>query len=760
MDSNVKYLLQIIKYTPSLTILIVCILTITLMFNEQKKEFLEEQNLIEKQFVDIQKEKIKSAVNTVHDYIKREKNRALDELKQDLNYKMNTAYNIAINIYNKNKDKKTKAEIIEQIKESIEVLRFNDARGYFSIHTLDGINILQPINRSFEGTSVFYRKDIKGNYPVQMAIEIAKTKGTGFFSWYYYKPNDKSKEFEKIGIVKKFEPYNLIFTTAEYVEDFNNNLQKKILEHISYLKFDNNDFIFLINYNGEVLLHKSDKVINHNIFKENKFSHVKSFFEELINNKINEDSAYLRTIPKITEGENTKEIKITYAKKFDDWKWIIAQSFKLSSSQKLLEDRKNILEKKYSHYKNNVLIYGVFFTIILLLISYFISKLLENIFLKYKKSLENKILENKTQKEILLKAQEVAQIGDWRLDINTNKAFWSDEIIKILGLDKKDKDKFGPEYLKKLMIDEDIPCFENSINKCIENGSEHQCIYRIKRADGEIRWIDCRGKLDKDKSHIIGTVQDITKRKILEIEKKQKEDLLFQQSKMAAMGEMLGNIAHQWRQPLSNISIASTGTKIQKEMNCLSDEQLYSALTSINDSAQYLSQTIEDFRSFFNPSDNKMNKFFIDDCLNKTLSLVKTQFISKNIEIIKNIENFELLSIENELIQVLINILNNARDSLVINQKEKKLIFINTYKKEDISYIEILDNAGGIENNIIDRIFEPYFTTKHKSQGTGIGLYMSEEIVRTHLNGNITASNEKYLYDGIEYKGAKFTITI
>ena len=120
----------------------------------------------------------------------------------------------------------------------------------------------------------------------------------------------------------------------------------------------------------------------------------------------------------------------------------------------------------------------------------------------------------------------------------------------------------------------------------------------------------------------------------------------------------------------------------------------------------------------------------------------------------------KILSIENELIQVLVNILNNASDVLIDKEIQRKLIFIDIYKKDDDLFIEIKDNAGGVPENIIDRIFEPYFTTKHQSQGTGIGLYMSEEIVRTHLNGILSVENDTYEYDGIKYVGANFIIKI
>ena len=241
---------------------------------------------------------------------------------------------------------------------------------------------------------------------------------------------------------------------------------------------------------------------------------------------------------------------------------------------------------------------------------------------------------------------------------------------------------------------------------------------------------------------------------------REKDALLSQQNKLASMGEMLANVAHQWKQPLSTISIASTGAKLQKEMDCLSDSQLNSTLTTINDTVQYLSQTIDDFRDFFNPKNNIEKEFYVDETINKTFKLGSTRFIANNIEIIKEIKNFKLFSVENEIIQVIMNVLNNAVDAFNSKEKQRKLIFINAYQKDNSSYIEILDNAGGINKDIIDRVFEAYFTTKDKSQGTGIRLYMSQDIINNHLKGNFSVINENYSFEGIDYIGAKFTIRL
>lgn len=163
----------------------------------------------------------------------------------------------------------------------------------------------------------------------------------------------------------------------------------------------------------------------------------------------------------------------------------------------------------------------------------------------------------------------------------------------------------------------------------------------------------------------------------------------------------------------------------------------------ITDATIHLSKTIDDFKNFFKPNKNK-SYFTTTYILEKSINLISAQFKFKNIEIIKQIENIELFQLENELIQVLINILNNAKDQLTIKDIEHKIIFIKTYKKDEQLIISIKDNAGGINKEIIDKIFDAYFTTKETENGTGIGLYMSKEIISRHMRGELIVKNSNF----------------
>lgn len=274
------------------------------------------------------------------------------------------------------------------------------------------------------------------------------------------------------------------------------------------------------------------------------------------------------------------------------------------------------------------------------------------------------------------------------------------------------------------------------------------------------------------KTYLLGIAIDITDIKRTNQELTQKvnkevnnrmltERLLVQQSKMALMGEMIGNIAHQWRQPLSVISTSATGIKIQKELEMLSDQFLIETLDAINNSVQHMSKTIDDFRDFFKPHKNK-DEFQLSEAIAKAIALVKPQYVNHDILIIEAIEDAKLYNLQNEFTQALLNLFNNARDELMKQKNQRRLIFIKSYVNEDSKSVTLViqDNAGGVPPKIMDKIFDPYFTTKQESNGTGIGLYMSKQIIEEHMDGKLNAENKVFEYEEVEYTGACFEIVL
>jgi len=232
-----------------------------------------------------------------------------------------------------------------------------------------------------------------------------------------------------------------------------------------------------------------------------------------------------------------------------------------------------------------------------------------------------------------------------------------------------------------------------------------------------------------------------------EIEKnKEKEIQLFAQTKMVAMGEMIGNIAHQWRQPLSVISTIASGVKLKYNFKQLDYEDLPKQMNEIVDKTKHLSQTIDTFKNFLNEK-KLFEEIILQDVITSSLKIIGSSLKNNNINLQHNlIENkpITVSTVSNELIQVFINILNNAKDAIMEKKIQDPWIKIDVIKMDDEVHIIIEDNAKGIPEDIILRIFEPYFTTKHKSQGTGLGLHMSYKIIVENLKGQLYAQNSEH----------------
>jgi ABC-type nitrate/sulfonate/bicarbonate transport system substrate-binding protein/signal transduction histidine kinase len=239
-----------------------------------------------------------------------------------------------------------------------------------------------------------------------------------------------------------------------------------------------------------------------------------------------------------------------------------------------------------------------------------------------------------------------------------------------------------------------------------------------------------------------------------------KDTILFQQSKMASMGEMIGNIAHQWRQPLTLISTTSTGLLFKLEyQHEITQQELKDTMNKLNDTAQYLSTTINDFQNFLKPSQSS-HEFNLKDVVNQNIEMFGKAFSNNDIKFELDFQDIIINNNSNALLQVIINLMNNAKDALKESDDEKKVIFIKIYTKGENGIISIKDNAGGIPENILPNIFDAYFTTKHQSQGTGLGLYMSYQIVKNTFNGDLEVINQTFNFEGKEYAGAKFFITL
>ena len=232
----------------------------------------------------------------------------------------------------------------------------------------------------------------------------------------------------------------------------------------------------------------------------------------------------------------------------------------------------------------------------------------------------------------------------------------------------------------------------------------------------------------------------------------EQEEILIQQSRFAAMGEMIGNIAHQWRQPLNALGLLLQNIENAYEMDILDKAYINRTINKGNRLTNSMSQTIDDFRNFFKP--NKESEVFsISSSLHNTMGMIRSSLEHNMITISENVDtSVYIKGFSSEFSQVILNVLNNARDALLENKSDDRQLYIRVFKDDENAYLEIEDNAGGIPSNVLDKIFDPYFTTKEEGKGTGIGLYMSKTIIENNMHGLLKVHNSEY--------GAKFTIII
>ena len=390
---------------------------------------------------------------------------------------------------------------------------------------------------------------------------------------------------------------------------------------------------------------------------------------------------------------------------------------------------------------------------------------------KQNKNLKQLHLMIKEQNSELIKSKnklnevfEASGEGIWDWNVKTNYVGHNSTWYKILGLES-DKDLIND--FTTLIHPEDKEKVLKKINDTLSGNSQHyESEHRLFKKNGEIIWVMDKGRIveyenDSNPLRMAGSFSDITERKKVEAKLEEQHIKLINSEKLASMGEMIGNIAHQWRQPLSVISTASTGIIIQKEYGILNEDELIKTCNHINDNAQYLSKTIDDFTNFIK-GDSESVKFSLKNDTDSFLKLVDSTIKNNHIDVILNLtEDIRINGYPNELIQCFINIFNNAKDALIENNQEgDRYIFISQETVNSNVVIKFKDNAGGIPSDVIRKVFEPYFTTKHQSQGTGLGLHMTYNLIVDSMNGTIEVNNINYKYNGKECVGAEFTITL
>ena len=444
-----KTILNIIKYGPIILVLTLSFIITKVTLNDKKYNFEQELNNYQENYMIQNKTRIQEEINEVYKYVLSEKSKAERQLKESIKNKVYDAHKIASSIYNNNKLKYSREDILKSIKDSLGAMSYNKGRGYIFIDDYKGTKLLQPLNKELEGKNLLDYKDAKGYKFVKKIIHTIKNKTEAYDSYYWYKDGDTSKSFKKISFYKYFEPLNIAIGTGKYVKDFENELKEKVLKRIQNIRYGKNGYIFIYDKKGTCLAHLKKDLIGTNRF-EYKDKKGRYLVQEIINLGVEKKSAFLSYNSSIKPNEKiVRYSKISFLKLFEEWEWIIGTGFYTDILLQEIEKKQESLEKSNQESIEFITWVSIIITIVFILLSFLISKFIETIFMDYKRNLQ--------------------------------------------------------EELEKSL---------------------------------------------------------------------EKEKVLIQQSKMAAMGEMIENIAHQWRQPLSIISTSASGVKFKKEMGVLKEGEI------------------------------------------------------------------------------------------------------------------------------------------------------------------------------------------
>lgn len=397
-----------------------------------------------------------------------------------------------------------------------------------------------------------------------------------------------------------------------------------------------------------------------------------------------------------------------------------------------------------------------------------------------RKRSERELRESRERLDLALASSKMAAF-DW--DIVRNRRNWSDGVHNMLGTRPETFTGTSEDFFQ-IIHPADRSTVQAALDRAVETIGDYKAEYRAVWPDGSIHHISARGKVhcnDAGRAVMLtGVCWDSTERKQIEetlnqlneelesrvtertkelamalqhlqtetseriqavMALREKEQLLIQQSRQAALGEMIGNIAHQWRQPLNILALQVQQLSMLFDLGKVTRESLNGIVSSSMEQIRHMSRTIDDFRNYFRP-DKEKTEFELCGVVTNTLSLIGESFRNEKISIeVMPIDNPVITGYRNEFAQVLINILNNAREALIEREIDFPRVTITTCTESDRAVVSIADNAGGIPEEIIGKIFDPYFTTKGPLTGTGVGLFMSKSIIEKNMGGRLTVRN-------------------
>lgn len=705
---------------------------------------------LEQSFTEKQKSVTVNEVENAFKYIQYLEKNTEKRLKENLKNRVDEAFQIVENIYQRNKGRYTEQQILNLIKDSLRPIRFNNNRGYYFIDNIKGYSIMNASSPESEGKNILNTQDAKGDYFIKREIEIAKKQGKGFFQYYWRKPDQKDdRQYPKTSYMRYFEPLGLIIGTGEYMDNVTKDMQKQALERMSSIHFGSDGYLF-VNKRGNPLLlnwkfyeeakQLSDEKLNSlPITDENGDT---TFFKDLPFKLMNEDKRggfFYYDYKKPNSDEVTR--KFSYVIYFKEWDWTIGAGVYLDQLQAQITEKRSLL----------------------------ITELTTELF------------------RILSLSTLLIAILWWRLrKVATGITSNIEEFSNFFDEASKEHVKINKDRLAYAEFDQ-LATLANKMLDDRENDRKKiiEAYHEIQTSEEELR---------QQSESLLYTNQKLEEA-MQEVKSAQAQ--LINAEKMASLGQLTAGIAHEINNPINFVSSnvqplkddiddlikllensndltkkfesQEAFDKKVKEVNELAEdieievitEEIKELINGIEEGALRTKEIVLGLRTFSRLDEDTFKYANINEGIHSTITILNNKAKKKDIALDVDLqENLpEIQCLPGRLNQVFMNIINNAIQA--VNRHTGKIKISSSFNEGDeFITIAVRDNGEGMPQAVIDKIFDPFFTTKEVGEGTGLGLSISYGIIKKH-GGKIMVSSKPTTEKGMEDNSfTEFTIIL
>jgi len=741
--------------------------------NEYERVAKEEITLRE-EYLDAQKRLIKHETDQVIGYVEFKISQAEARLKQIISNRTNEAYDIAVNLYNQHRATRNPAEVKKIIKDALRPIRYNNQRGYYFITRLDGLEILFADRPEMEGLNLSDMQDTQGKFVIRDMIDIVRKSGEGFYRYSWTKPNKPGKDFPKIAYIKHFEPFDWLIGTGEYLDDVVNDIQQEVLARIENIVFGDDGYVFAGQWDGLSLVGPAKDI---NMIDVTDVNGVK-IVRELIKAAKSGGGYVDYVMPKIDSDITYK--KLSYTTGLPDWQWYVGAGVNVDKIETVIGQRRTALQQRV---RNDLFkIVSILFAILLFVL--LIVKLVSNrnqknfnLFTAFfsKAATESVKIESKNLhfKEFEILAQsancmirerneaetalrnsernyrELVQNANsiiMRMDTEGTVVFFNNYAQNFFGY--SEADILGKNVIGTIVPSMDLAGFD--LAQMIKDIGVHPERYVSNeneniRADGERVRVAWMNKAIYDDN---SQVKEILCVGIDVSEKWQLEKRLAQAQKMEAIGTLAGGIAHDF----NNILSAIMGYTELSLIDIPQDSSLRKNLKQVMKAGGRARDLVQQILTYSRQREREMHPIKINLLVNEALKLLRATLPS-TIQISYSIKsNLAVMSDPTNIHQVIMNLCTNAGHAMHENGGLLEVSLTDVDIDADFAKhhpglkpgkfvrLTVSDTGHGMAPEVIERIFDPFFSTKKKGEGTGMGLSVVHGIVKSH-GGTLTVDS-------------------